>query len=72
MYSVLWKSAERTPILESSGEFVEKIRRLDFDDIQWKDYGIRATKDATGTEERLTMIIPYTSIYDITVSNENT
>jgi hypothetical protein len=67
MYLVLWKSAEEN----SESEFVETIRQLWFDDIQWKDYGVRATKDRTETEERLTMVIPYTSIYDITVLSED-
>jgi len=39
-----------------------------FDDVQWKDYGVRAKKD----DEKESFIIPYTSIYQIKVLVEET
>jgi len=53
-YRIKWKSCNSTEEI-----FVIRI----FSDIQWKDYGVRATDDITGE----TFIIPYFSIYDVEV-----
>ena len=39
-----------------------------FDDVQWKDYGARVTDDQNGG---YSMIIPYTSIYDIRILSDD-
>ena len=44
----------------------EVLEMRTFDDVQWKEYGLRATQD----EYNRTFIIPYTSIYDVEVIGE--
>lgn len=58
-YRISWKS-----YYDNVGE----IHRIeDFSDVQWKDYGVRATNDETGQ----TYIIPYTSIYEVEIIDED-
>jgi hypothetical protein len=58
-YRILWKSYDF-----NHGKIV---KTEDFSDVQWKDYGARATIDETGQ----TYIIPYTSIYEIKIIEED-
>jgi len=56
-YKVKWKSYSTKNLFEYTEEIL-------FDDIQWKEYGIRVTKD---DETIKTYVIPYTSIYEIEI-----
>lgn len=58
-YRISWKS-----YYDNVGE-LHKIE--DFSDVQFKNYGIRVTNDDTNK----TYIIPYTSIYDIEIIEED-
>ncbi len=59
-WEIRWKSLNVT--VSGEPEYpVDKVR--EFDDVQWKEYGVRATDD----RNKYSIIIPYTSIYDIII-----
>lgn len=60
IYKIIWKSWDFST---SNPE----IKIEDFDDVQWKDYGVRATVD----DPHKVMVIPYTSIYDVEIIDED-
>jgi hypothetical protein len=69
-YIVTWDTVEESTVGESYEPtvdgFFKKIKRIEFEDIQFKDFYIRATDDDTGE----TYVIPYGRIYDIVIRSD--
>jgi len=61
-YTVIWQSV----LEEGSGTYINYVHKIEFEDVQFKDFYIRATDDDDGK----TYIIPYNRIYDIEITGE--
>ena len=59
---------------ESKYYFIEEEKlfagKIIFDDVQWRDYGVSATRDEKEFESKLTTVIPYTSIYEVIILSD--
>ena len=62
IWEIRWKSLD--VVSGEAGDPINKVRQ--FHDVQWKNYGVRATDDIN----KYRVIIPYTSIYDILIISD--
>ena len=64
-YQITYKSTVADGI-----DLKEKIVKIIFDDVQWRDYGVSATRDEKEFESKLTTVIPYTSIHEVIILSD--